>query len=95
MGISYGPVPVSVTHLYCIETGAWVELVFGQLASLHLSYNLCFKESWVFPKISVLPFGICPKLCTVKKFSHGMSTVAVCDKQATVIGLLLTTFIDS
>ena len=32
---------------------------------------------------------LCPKFCT-SKFGHGTSTVAECDKQATVVGLLIT-----
>jgi len=38
-GITYGPVSLSVTCRYCIETAVCIELVFGILTFLDLSYN--------------------------------------------------------
>jgi len=76
----YLSVYLSLPYCYdCFKTAARIELVF-----------LAYKEIMVSPKIRYFPLELCLKLCT-QKFSHATSTVAACDKQTTVVGLLLTT----
>ena len=80
-----------LTRPYCIETAKRIELVFSPP-----TYTaLYFKESRLFPKLSILPSGTLSRtLDFITKFGRGVSTVSEFDKQATVVGLSLTTFGD-
>ena len=73
---------ICVKRWYCVRMAELIQLIFGTEASLTLSC-VVFKGNSGISKIRVLPSGTYPQTMDLEKFRHGMSTVAMCHKQAT------------
>jgi len=74
---------LSVTGQCSVETGRWMELVFGMEASLDLSYTLLFETFKISVKINALPSETrhdCMALCPCVCLSAAMSQVGVPSK---------------
>ena len=74
MGISYGPVSVSVISQCSIEKGGWIELVFSTETSFDKCYAVLQGNSGIYNNegTSIWNFVLNSSL---RKFRHGISIV--------------------